>query len=290
MKTISEIPDLRITRAQLPEPVGLVPTMGFLHEGHISLVKQARKECASVVVTIFINPTQFGPNEDLESYPRDIPRDLNLLHTEGVDLVWMPTPEIMYPPDFQTWVIVDELTQVLEGSHRPGHFRGVSTVVTKLFNVVMPHVAFFGQKDAQQAIVIKQMVRDLNLPIEIIICPTIREADGLAMSSRNFYLNIEERQAAVVLSRALQVVKSSYEDGENDAALLRQIMSGEVKAEPLARLQYVSIANPETLLELDQVEDAALFSLAVFIGNTRLIDNFLLQNGQWMTELNRDRE
>lgn len=282
MKTISEIRELRNARAQLPGPVGLVPTMGFLHEGHLSLVRQSRRVCTSVVVTIFVNPTQFGPNEDLESYPRDIPRDLSLLDAEGVDLVWMPTPEILYPSDFQTWVTVDGLTQSLEGTFRPGHFRGVTTVVAKLFNAVNPHKAYFGQKDAQQSIVIKQMVRDLNLPIEIVICPTIRESDGLAMSSRNHYLNAGERQAATVLFWALQTAKSAFEDGERDAGHLQQILSETIQAEPIAKLQYASIADPVTLLELEHVEADALFSLAVFIGNTRLIDNFLLQDGKWM--------
>lgn len=273
---------MRNARAQLPGPVGLVPTMGFLHEGHLSLVRQSRRVCTSVVVTIFVNPTQFGPNEDLESYPRDIPRDLSLLDAEGVDLVWMPTPEILYPSDFQTWVTVDGLTQSLEGTFRPGHFRGVTTVVAKLFNAVNPHKAYFGQKDAQQSIVIKQMVRDLNLPIEIVICPTIRESDGLAMSSRNHYLNAGERQAATVLFWALQTAKSAFEDGERDAGHLQQILSETIQAEPIAKLQYASIADPVTLLELEHVEADALFSLAVFIGNTRLIDNFLLQDGKWM--------
>jgi pantoate--beta-alanine ligase len=283
MDTVIELADLRTARAQLPKPVGLVPTMGFLHEGHLSLVKQARQECASVVVSIFVNPTQFGPNEDLEKYPRDILRDLTLLKNAGVDLVWLPTPEIMYPPDFQTWVSVERITQPLEGAMRPGHFRGVTTVVAKLFNAVVPHKAYFGQKDAQQAIVIKQMVRDLNFPIDIKVCPTIREVDGLALSSRNVYLNPDERGAATVLSRSLMAAKSACEGGEKDAERLRQILVATIQTEPLAKLQYVSIASPTTLVELEIVEDGALLSLAVYVGNTRLIDNFLLQNGEWMT-------
>jgi pantoate--beta-alanine ligase len=243
MKTVIELIDLRTARERLPEPVGLVPTMGFLHEGHLSLVRQAHQSCASVVASIFINPTQFGPNEDLQTYPRDIPRDLALLKSEGVDLVWLPTPEIMYPPDFQTWISVEGLTQNLEGTLRPRHFRGVATVVTKLFNAVTPHKAFFGQKDAQQAIVIQQMVRDLNFPTEIQICPTIREADGLAMSSRNFYLSADERQAATVLWRSLISAKSAFEDGENDAERLRKIMMDTIQAEPLAKPHYVSVGG-----------------------------------------------
>ncbi len=188
IKTVASFPDLRAARAALPAPVGLVPTMGFLHEGHLSLVQRARAECQSVVVSIFVNPTQFGPTEDLDAYPRDIPRDLALLAAEGVDLVWSPTPEIMYPPGYQTTVTVAEVTQPLEGARRPGHFEGVATVVAKLFNGVQPHKAYFGQKDAQQAVVIRQMARDLDFPLEIVICPIVREPDGLAMSSRNVYL------------------------------------------------------------------------------------------------------
>jgi pantoate--beta-alanine ligase len=278
-----ELNDLRIARAQLPKPVGLVPTMGFLHEGHLSLVRQAREECASVMASIFVNPTQFGPSEDLEAYPRDIPRDLALLEAADVDLVWLPTPETMYPPDFQTWVTIEKITQTLEGAMRPGHFRGVTTVVAKLFNAVTPDKAYFGQKDAQQAIVIQQMVRDLNFPLEIIVCPIIREADGLAMSSRNTYLNPDERQAATVLWRALTAAKAAFEDGEKDAKKLRQVLTQTIRSEPLAELQYVSVASPSTLLELEKVDADALFSMALYVGKTRLIDNFLLQNGRWKT-------
>jgi pantoate--beta-alanine ligase len=282
MNTAIELTDLHIARRQLPEPVGLVPTMGFLHEGHISLVRQAHQECNSVVVSIFVNPTQFGPDEDLRTYPRDIPSDLALLRSAGVELVWMPTPEIMYPQDFQTWISVEKLTQTLEGARRPGHFRGVATVVAKLFNAISPHKAYFGQKDAQQALVIQQMARDLNFPIEIMICPTIREADGLAMSSRNSYLNPDERQAATVLWRALMAAKTAFDEGEFDAKQLRTVMMDTIKAEPLAKLDYASIASPSTLIELDQVKGDALFSMAVYIGRTRLIDNFLLQDESWL--------
>jgi pantoate--beta-alanine ligase len=282
MNTAIELTDLHIARRQLPEPVGLVPTMGFLHEGHISLVRQAHQECNSVVVSIFVNPTQFGPDEDLRTYPRDIPRDLALLRSAGVELVWMPTPEIMYPQDFQTWISVEKLTQTLEGARRPGHFPGVATVVAKLFNAISPHKAYFGQKDAQQALVIQQMARDLNFPIEIMICPTIREADGLAMSSRNSYLNPDERQAATVLWRALMAAKTAFDEGEFDAKQLRTVMMDTIKAEPLAKLDYASIASPSTLIELDQVKGDALFSMAVYIGRTRLIDNFLLQDESWL--------
>ncbi len=277
MKTVKTLDELRAARAQLAQPVGFVPTMGFLHAGHISLVDLAYKDCKSVVVSIFVNPAQFGPNEDLAAYPRDIPRDLALLEKAGVDLVWLPTPEIIYPPDFQTWVDVEKVSQPLEGGMRPGHFRGVATVVAKLFNAVRPHKAYFGQKDAQQVAVIKQMVRDLNFPIDIIVGPTMREADGLAMSSRNSYLNPPERQAATVLIRALQAAKAAYEKGERSAEALRSLMRSTIEAESLAKMQYVSCADPPTLHELDRIENNALLSMAVYVGKTRLIDNVVLE-------------
>lgn len=277
MLLVQSISDLRAARRTLPEPVGLVPTMGYLHAGHLSLVQAARADCASVVVSIFVNPTQFGPSEDLAAYPRDLARDLQLLEDQGVDLVWNPTPEMMYPPGYQTWVTVEEVTKPLEGAMRPGHFRGVATVVAKLFNAVQPDKAYFGQKDAQQALVICQMARDLNFPLEVVVCPILREADGLAMSSRNVYLSPEERQAAVVLSRALQAARAAFEAGERDAAVLRRIVEDTVNAEPLARLQYVSCAQPESLQELDGPISSALLSMAVFFGKTRLIDNIVIQ-------------
>ncbi len=276
MKTVITLPELRAARAALPEPVGFVPTMGYLHQGHISLVRRARQECASVIVSIFVNPTQFGPKEDLAAYPRDLPRDLALLSPEVVDLVWNPTAEIMYPPGSQTWVTVEEVTQPLEGGMRPGHFRGVATVVAKLFNCVQPQKAYFGQKDAQQAVVIRRMVQDLNFPLEIVVCPILREADGLAMSSRNVYLNPEERCAATVLYRALTNARSAYESGERNAERIRQVMSDTIAGEPLARLQYISCADPDSLQELQTVSGRALLSMAVYLGKTRLIDNLIL--------------
>jgi len=277
MKTVTTLPELRTARAELPSPLGFVPTMGYLHDGHISLVKRARAECASVAASIFVNPTQFGPSEDLEAYPRDLPRDLSLLEAAGADLVWTPTPEVMYPPDFQTWVEVEGLTQPLEGAQRPGHFRGVATVVAKLFNGVLPDKAYFGQKDAQQAAVIRQMTVDLNFPIEIVVCPTVREPDGLAMSSRNSYLNPEQRQAATVLYRALTAAQAEYQEGQRDGKALRGTMETIITAEPLARLQYISCAHPTTLQELDEIgDDGALLSMAVYVGKTRLIDNLVL--------------
>jgi pantoate--beta-alanine ligase len=273
MQVASTLSELYAARALLSIPVGLVPTMGYLHDGHLSLVRRARLECAGVAVSIFVNPTQFGPGEDLGTYPRDLARDLHLLEREGVDLVWVPTPEVMYPSGFQTWVTVEELTQPLEGPIRPGHFRGVTTVVTKLFAAVQPHRAYFGQKDAQQAIVIRQMARDLSFPIDIVVCPTVREPDGLAMSSRNAYLDPQERRAATVLYRALQAASAAFESGVRDAEYLRCILTEVIASEPLARLQYASCAHPDTLQELNTIADGALLSLAVFVGQTRLIDN-----------------
>jgi len=276
MMIVSTLEELHSARAILDGPVGLVPTMGYLHEGHLSLVRRAAEECASVVVSIFVNPTQFGPSEDLAAYPRDMERDLRLLEPLGVDLVWNPTPEIMYPDGYQTWVEVEALTSVLEGARRPGHFRGVTTIVTKLFTGVQPARAYFGQKDAQQAAVIRRMTRDLNFPIEIVVCPIVREPDGLAMSSRNTYLDPEQRQAATVLYRALNAAKDAYDSGERDAGELRTIMEKTLATEPLAVLQYVSCADYDTLDELETVSGKALLSMAVFVGKTRLIDNFVL--------------
>jgi pantoate--beta-alanine ligase len=279
MQTVISLSDLRSVRAGLPEPVGLVPTMGFLHEGHLSLVRLARAQCASVVVSIFVNPTQFSPSEDLAAYPRDLPRDLSLLESEGTQLVWMPTPQDMYPTSYQTWVTVEAVAQRLEGAMRPGHFRGVATVVAKLFNAVQPQKAYFGQKDAQQVAVVRQMVSDLNFPLEIVVGATMREPDGLAMSSRNAYLNAEERRAATVLFRALNAAKTACDAGERDAGNLRQIMAQVINSESLARLQYVSCADPGNLEELEGVVSQALLSMAVYIGKTRLIDNLLIDAG-----------
>ena len=276
MKTVETIAALRAARAALPEPVGFVPTMGFIHAGHLSLVKLAKDDCASVVVSIFVNPTQFGPNEDLDAYPRDIPKDLKLLEDAGVDLVWLPTPEMIYPPGFQTWVEVEEVSQPLEGARRPGHFRGVATVVAKLFNAVGADKAYFGQKDAQQVAVIQQMVRDMNMPVEIGVGAIIREPDGLAMSSRNSYLSAEERAAATVLFRALQAAEAAFAAGERDADAIRSLMEATIQAEPLAKLHYVSCADRMTLEELETIADGALLSMAVHIGQTRLIDNLIL--------------
>ena len=276
MKTIIGLDKLRASRLSLYGTVGLVPTMGYLHEGHLSLIRLAKSECDNVVVSIFVNPTQFGANEDLSKYPRDLERDLSLIEPLGVDLVWTPTPEIMYPTGYQTWVEVDAITRLLEGSMRPTHFKGVTTVVAKLFNAVQPHKAYFGQKDAQQAAVIRQMVRDLNFPIDVIVCPIVREADGLAMSSRNKYLEGDDRKAATVLFRALNAAKELYESGERDAEVLRGKMKEVLESEPRTTVQYVSCADYDSLEELEVVKGKALLSMAVILGKTRLIDNFVL--------------
>ena len=277
MKTIIELNELRQERQRLPKPVGLVPTMGYLHEGHLALARAARLECASVIATIFVNPSQFAANEDLASYPRDLERDLFLLEKEGVDLVWTPTTEMMYPTGYQTWVTVEKVSQPLEGERRPTHFRGVATIVAKLFNATQPDKAYFGQKDAQQVAVIKRMVTDLNFPLRVVVCPTVREADGLAMSSRNTYLDPQQRKAACVLYRALTSAKQAFLDGERDANRLRGIVQEMVSQEPLASLQYVSCADPHTLEELQgSLAGPALLSMAVFFGKTRLIDNIKL--------------
>jgi pantoate--beta-alanine ligase len=278
MQTVITLAELRSARRSFSGTVGLVPTMGYLHEGHLSLVRRAKEDCDHVVVSIFVNPTQFGPKEDLASYPRDLDRDLGLLEPLGTDLVWMPTAETMYPPGYQTWVEVEQMTRPLEGSMRPGHFRGVTTVVTKLFHAVQPQKAYFGQKDAQQAAVIRQMTRDLNFPIEIVVCPIVREPDGLAMSSRNVYLDAEQRKAATVLFRSLRTAEEACEKGERQAGILCQIMKDVLATEPLAQMQYVSCADYDTLEELETVTGKALLSMAVFVGRTRLIDNFVLDN------------
>ena len=276
MKTIKTIAEMKQLRQQLAEPVGFVPTMGYLHEGHLALVRQARKENPSVVVSIFVNPTQFGPQEDIKLYPRDPQRDLALLEKERADIVFMPSADEMYPPQFSSWVEVGRVTERLEGASRPGHFRGVTTVVAKLFNIIQPTRAYFGQKDAQQAVVIRKMVADLNMNLEIVTVPTVREPDGLAMSSRNTYLNPEERRAALVLYQALCLAEKLWSQGETDAQRLRQKILALIQKEPLATIDYVSVADAETLDELDIVKPPALVSMAVRIGKTRLIDNIVL--------------
>jgi pantoate--beta-alanine ligase len=272
VRVATTIDEYRRIRAAMTGTVGAVPTMGYLHEGHLALVRRARAENDHVVVSIFVNPTQFGPNEDFARYPRDPDRDLALLRTEGVDVVFMPSVEEMYPEGFATYVNVERLTERLEGAHRPGHFRGVATVVTKLFHILQPHRAYFGQKDAQQLIVIRRMTRDLAFPVDIVDVPTVREPDGLAMSSRNVYLSPDERRAATVLFRALERARELWDAGVRDGDRLRMAMQEVIDGEPLARADYVSVADPETLDELGAIEGPALASLAVRLGSTRLID------------------
>ncbi len=277
MEVFSAIEDIRRLRWADPSAIwGFVPTMGFLHEGHLSLVRRARQENEQVGVSIFVNPTQFNDPNDLATYPSDLDRDLALLKKEGVDLVWMPSQDIVYPPGYETFVEVTEVTTVLEGAARPGFFRGVSTVVAKLFNVFQPQRTYFGQKDAQQAIVIKRMVQDLNFNIEVIICPTVREADGLAMSSRNAKLSAAARKEAICLYHALCAAKELFEQGEGDAERLHAKMVAVIESTDMARLDYVSVAHPDTLEELTVIEDRALLSLAVFFDTVRLIDNMMV--------------
>ena len=276
MKVLSTIDEMREQRLKTFGSIGFVPTMGYFHEGHLSLVRRAVGENDMVVVSIFVNPTQFGPKEDFEKYPRDMKRDLTLLELAQVDVVFAPSVEEMYPNGYSSFVDVGKVTERLEGASRPGHFRGVTTVVAKLFNIVEPNRAYFGNKDAQQAIVIRRMVADLNMDLEIITLPTVREPDGLAMSSRNSYLNPEERRAASVLWRALSLAQKLWSNGERDTERIRREMTSLINREPLAKIDYVSIADIESLSEMNEVKAPALVSLAVCIGKTRLIDNIIL--------------
>jgi pantoate--beta-alanine ligase len=279
MKQVTTIEEVREYRWRDPSKTwGLVPTMGFLHEGHLSLVRRALQDNDSVGVSIFVNPAQFNDVSDLENYPSNLSKDLHLLEREGVDLVWTPTPEIVYPKDYQTYVDVGVLTQVLEGRSRPGHFRGVTTVVSKLFNVFQPNRAYFGQKDAQQAVVVKKMVQDLNFNLDIIVGATVRESDGLAMSSRNANLTSDNRKNATCLYRALMAARNLFEAGERDSGNLRRRMMQILDAEKAVRIDYVSVAHPETLEELERIAESALISLAVFMGEVRLIDNIIVSS------------
>jgi pantoate--beta-alanine ligase len=267
----------RRLRREENRTIGFVPTMGALHEGHLSLIHEARAMCDVVVVSVFVNPAQFGPSEDFDSYPRDLTRDSALLAEYNVDYVFAPPVEEIYPPGFSTYVTVEGLSDQLEGASRPEHFRGVTTAVAILLNVVKPDFAFFGQKDAQQAVLIRRMVRDLAFSAEIVVVPVVREQSGLAMSSRNNYLDDGQRKAAAVLNRALAKAREAYEEGEHNAARLIEIVRTTIEGEPQARIDYVSVNDTDTLVKLDKIEDrAALVSLAVFIGSTRLIDNIVL--------------
>jgi pantoate--beta-alanine ligase len=256
--------------------IGFVPTMGALHDGHLSLIRAAKATCDVVAASIFVNPTQFGPKEDLAKYPRSFDRDRELLEREEVDFLFAPSAEEMYPAGAMTWVTVEEMSGKLDGHSRPGHFRGVTTVVSKLFHIVEPDAAFFGQKDAAQVAIIRRMVRDLNLPVEIVVCPIVREADGLAMSSRNVYLNSEQRRQALVLHRSLKRVEQMIKAGERNAALLVAAGREEFAAEPSVRLDYFEIVNPDTLDPIEDISNGALVAVAAYVGTTRLIDNILI--------------
>lgn len=276
MNIHEEIADVRqLSRAArfTGKRIGLVPTMGALHEGHLSLVRAAKSQCDLVVVSIFVNPTQFGPNEDFAKYPRAFERDCELLENEGVDLVFAPSVEEMYPAGAVTYVTVEGVSDKLCGRSRPGHFRGVTTVVSKLFHIVEPDLAFFGQKDAAQVAIIQRMVRDLNMPVGIVVCPIIREPDGLAMSSRNAYLTPEQRKSALVLSRALRHVQQVFEQGERNPAKLIEVGKAVVAEEPAVRLDYLEVVDPETLEGLRIISSKSLVAIAAFVGTTRLIDN-----------------
>jgi len=256
--------------------IGLVPTMGAFHEGHLSLMRQARLDNDVVVTSIFVNPTQFGPNEDYEAYPRDLESDSKMASEVGVDVIFAPMVRDMYPKDYVTFVNVEDITEKMCGAKRPGHFRGVTTVVSKLFNLVRPHNAYFGQKDAQQCAVLKRMTEDLNFDIDIIIMPTVREADGLAMSSRNKYLNSEERKSALVLTKSLALARNLIENGETNASTIYQEMLSLINDEPLANVDYISIVDSDNLGAKENIKGSILIALAVYIGKTRLIDNIII--------------
>ncbi len=280
MQVFHTIPEMRnfVRQARAGgRSVGLVPTMGYLHEGHLELMRQAGKHCDVVVVSIFVNPVQFGPNEDFASYPRDLERDVRMSEKAGVDAIFNPSIQEMYPAGFCTQVEVGRITEKLCGLSRPGHFRGVATVVTKLFNIVKPDRAFFGQKDAQQALVIERMAADLDLDLEVVTLPTVREVDGLAMSSRNRYLEPEERRAALILYKSLQQARELYRAGERDASRLRRLVAAMIATEPLAGIDYVEIYSYPELEEVAEIQGPVLLALAVKIGRARLIDNIILE-------------
>ena len=278
MRVVNSSQEMAQTCHDAARPLGLVPTMGALHEGHLALVRRAREENHTLAVSIFVNPAQFGSGEDFSGYPRDLDRDLDLLRQEKANLVFVPPPDEIYPPGFNTWVDVGSLTSKLEGAHRPGHFRGVATVVTKLINLARPDRAYFGQKDGQQVAVIRKLVRDLSLGLELVVVPTVREADGLALSSRNAYLTPEERSAAPVVYRALTCADELWRAGNDDAGLLRQQARRVLEAEPLiSGIDYVSVADTATMEELEVASAGAMVSVAVQLGKTRLIDNVILE-------------
>ncbi|NHN87137.1 pantoate--beta-alanine ligase [Acetobacter sp. LMG 1627] len=279
MQVLSSIAAVREARAAVGATLGFVPTMGFLHEGHLSLVRRAKTECGAVAVSIFINPTQFAPGEDLDRYPRALERDLDLLRGAGAAFVFTPQAAEMYPPGFATSIDVGPVARPLEGAVRPGHFSGVATVVTKLFNIVQPTRAYFGQKDGQQCAVIRRLVTDLNMPLEVMVCDTVRSESGLALSSRNSYLGAEERERAVLLHESLRAAQARVAAGERDASVVREVVRSVLAREPAFAVDYVSVADPLELNELEWIGDEALVSLAVRVGATRLIDNMVVRPG-----------
>jgi len=276
MKVIKKIEEMRkyVRERKGSKLVGLVPTMGYLHEGHLSLIRKARKECDEVIVSVFVNPTQFGQGEDYHLYPRDLPRDVALSERENVDVIFAPSPEEMYPEGYSTFVQVEgRLSSVLEGASRPGHFKGVCTVLTKLFNIVDPDLSFFGEKDYQQALVVKKMVKDLNINTQVVLLPTVREKDGLAMSSRNSYFNDKERRAATILYRSLKKAREWIEQGEKNSSQIISKMRNFIEKEPLARVDYIAVVDSESLEEVRKIKRGNIIALAVYIGKVRLIDN-----------------
>lgn len=280
MEIIHDIPSMQAfseRKRMEGNVIGFVPTMGFLHEGHLSLIREAKRQTDIVIVSNFVNPSQFDPQEDYDRYPRDIKGDTDKVASAGGDIIFTPSASEMYPEDYLTYVNVERIIDLLCGLSRPGHFRGVTTIVTKLFNIVRPHKAFFGQKDYQQSIVIKRMVKDLNMEIDIIVLPTVREPDGLAMSSRNYYLSQEERKASTILYRSLMMVSKMVRDGEKDAKRVYSEMKTMIDKEPLANIDYIAIADPDTLQNIYEIKGKTLIALAVRIGNTRLIDNILIE-------------
>ncbi len=277
MKVVKTIAEMKAARRGLKGTVGFVPTMGYLHEGHLSLVRKSVEENDYTAVSIFVNPTQFGPGEDLEKYPHDLERDLDLLAPIKTDIVFVPTRDEIYPPGYMTWVTVEKLTDPLEGSRRPGHFRGVTTVVNKLFNIVEPTRSYFGQKDAQQALVLTKMALDLNMPLEVITLPTVREPDGLAMSSRNVYLSSEQRKQATAISRSLILARDMFDRGERNTAAIKGKMAELIEKEPLAKIDYISVAGAYDLGEQDIIKTPTLISMVVKFGKTRLLDNIILK-------------
>ena len=276
VKTVEEVREIVSEWRSQGLTIGLVPTMGFLHEGHQSLIKRSASENDCTVVSVFVNPIQFGPNEDLEAYPRDLNRDMKAVEEAGGDIIFNPEPSEMYPGHFTSFIDTTETTELLCGAVRPIHFRGVCTVVGKLFNIVMPDRAYFGQKDAQQLATVKRFVRDLNFPLDIVACPIIREADGLAKSSRNTYLNPEERKAALILSQSLKKGKEAIDNGERDSQKVISIIRENLEKEPLARIDYVEVVDFENIQRIARIEGETLVAIAVYIGKTRLIDNFIV--------------